>query len=179
MCRTSTLSGSSIENGAKIFIKSNYNSKISTFTRHLVEILTSFAIFEKCLLKSVHFKKTVAQSSFLSKVLSFRLTLFYFSENDNTFERNEDCATVFLKWPTLAETSLHHSLCFKLIEMNHNFTASYVSYLKKVNKSHLENIIWILTSLTSLSISFQKTTQILTRNYKNTDQGLHQAKLQF
>ena len=49
-------------------------------------------------LKSVHFKKTVAQSSFLSKVLSFLLTLFWFQQNDNTFERNEDCATVFLKW---------------------------------------------------------------------------------
>ena len=41
--------------------------------------------FENCsnllyilLLKSVHFKKTVAQSSFLSKVLSFSLTLFWF-----------------------------------------------------------------------------------------------------
>ena len=30
------------------------------------------------LLKSVHFKKTVAQSSFLSKVLSFSLTLFLY-----------------------------------------------------------------------------------------------------
>ena len=30
----------------------------------------------KRILKSVHFKKTVAQSSFLSKVLSFSLTLF-------------------------------------------------------------------------------------------------------
>ena len=29
-------------------------------------------------LKSVHFKKTVAQSSFLSKVLSFLLTMFWF-----------------------------------------------------------------------------------------------------
>ena len=46
------------------------------------------------MLKSVHFKKTVAQSSFLSKVLSFG---FYFSKNDNPFERNEDWSTVFLK----------------------------------------------------------------------------------
>ena len=50
--------------------------------------------------KSVHFKKTVAQSSFLSKLLSFSLTFlicFDFSENDDTFERNEDCVNVFLK----------------------------------------------------------------------------------
>ena len=44
------------------------------------------------LLKSVYFKKTVAQSSFLSKVLSFFAeikTNKKVRENDNTFERNE------------------------------------------------------------------------------------------
>ena len=51
----------------------------------------------KTILKSVHFKKTVAKSSFLSKVWSFSLTLYDFSENDITFERNEVCATVFLQ----------------------------------------------------------------------------------
>ena len=56
-------------------------------------------LFYLLFVKSVHFKKTVAQSSFLSKVLSFSLTLFWFQKkNDNTFERKEDCATVFLKW---------------------------------------------------------------------------------
>ena len=49
------------------------------------------------ILKSIHFKKTVGQSSFLSKVMSFSLC-FEFSKNDNTFERNEDCTNVFLKW---------------------------------------------------------------------------------
>ena len=55
-----------------------------------------FAIILRSL-KSVHFKKAVAQSSFLSKAMLFLLTFFYFSENDNTLERNEDCAIVFLK----------------------------------------------------------------------------------
>ena len=30
---------------------------------------------------------------------------FDFSKNDNTFERNEDCATVFLKWMDFSEIS--------------------------------------------------------------------------
>ena len=36
-------------------------------------------------LKSVHFKKTVAKSSFLSKVLSFSLTLFWFQQKWQRF----------------------------------------------------------------------------------------------
>ena len=44
--------------------------------------------------KSVHFKKTAVQSSFLSK-------LWYNNKNNNKyhyFEKNEDPTTVFLKW---------------------------------------------------------------------------------
>ena len=52
-------------------------------------------------LKFVHFKKIVAQSSFLSKVLHFCWLCLDFSKNDYTFERNEDCATVFWKWKDL------------------------------------------------------------------------------
>ena len=37
-------------------------------------------------------------SHFFQKCCHFRDLCFDFSENDNTFERNEDCATVFLKW---------------------------------------------------------------------------------
>ena len=51
-------------------------------------------------LKSVHFKNTVAQSSFLSKLWSY-ITLadvsWYCIKNDHNFERDEDQATVFLK----------------------------------------------------------------------------------
>ena len=35
---------------------------------------------------------------FFQKCCHFRWLCFDFSKNDNTFERNEDCATVFLKW---------------------------------------------------------------------------------
>ena len=69
-------------------------------------------------LKSVHFKKTFAQSSFISKVLPFSLKSKQMNKqmksNDKTFERNEDCATVFLKWTdfsltfNLSKYSLHH-----------------------------------------------------------------------
>ena len=56
-------------------------------------------------LKSVHFKKTVAQSSFLSKVLSFLLKSKQSQRKwQNAFERNEDCATVFLKWTDFSIT---------------------------------------------------------------------------
>ena len=51
----------------------------------------------RLMIKSVHFKKTVAQSSFLSKVLSFLLTFFSFCKNDITFERNEDRVTFYVK----------------------------------------------------------------------------------
>ena len=52
----------------------------------------------KALLKSVHLRKAGAQTSFLSKVLPFLLKPKQNSENDNTYERNEDCSAVFLKW---------------------------------------------------------------------------------
>ena len=45
-------------------------------------------------LKSVHFKETVARSSFLSKLWYFLICI----EKYHNFERNEDLATVFLKW---------------------------------------------------------------------------------
>ena len=37
-----------------------------------------------------------------TKISIFQLC-FDFSKNDNTFERNEDCATVFLKWTDFSE----------------------------------------------------------------------------
>ena len=46
-------------------------------------------------LKSVHFKKTIVRISFLSK---FWYVLFYLYWKHHNFERNENCATVFLKW---------------------------------------------------------------------------------
>ena len=46
-------------------------------------------------LKSIHFKKTVAPISILSKLWYFCYDLYWKYHN---FERNEDCATVFLKW---------------------------------------------------------------------------------
>ena len=55
-------------------------------------------LWRQIFLKFVHFKKTIAQSSFLSKYCHFCWNQNKVSENDNTFERNEDCATVFLKW---------------------------------------------------------------------------------
>ena len=41
---------------------------------------------------SVHTKVCLFQGDSCSILISFK------SENDNTFERNEDCITVFLKW---------------------------------------------------------------------------------
>ena len=56
-------------------------------------------IVEKIVLESVHFKKTVVQFSFLSKVLSFSL------KSKQSQQKNEDCTTAFLKW-TLASPLL-------------------------------------------------------------------------
>ena len=46
---------------------------------------------------------------FCQKCCHFRWLCFDFSKNDNTCERNEDCATVFLKW---TDFSLHIYLCW-------------------------------------------------------------------
>ena len=43
-------------------------------------------------------KKIVIYRYFFQKCCHFCWLCFDFSKNDNTFERNEDCATVFLKW---------------------------------------------------------------------------------
>ena len=40
---------------------------------------------------------------FFQKCCHFCWLCFDFSKNDNTFERNEDCATVFLKWTDFRE----------------------------------------------------------------------------
>ena len=42
---------------------------------------------------------------FFQKCCHFHWLCFDFSNNDNTFERNEDCATVFLKWTDLVPFS--------------------------------------------------------------------------
>ena len=52
-------------------------SAISTLFVHTKRLNTK-DLLQSFSLKSVHFKKTVAQFSFLSKVLSFLLTLFWF-----------------------------------------------------------------------------------------------------
>ena len=48
-------------------------------------------------LKFVLFKKPVNRPHFSQKRCHFRWNQNKVSENDNTFERNEDCVTVFLK----------------------------------------------------------------------------------
>ena len=56
-------------------------------------------------LKSVHFKNPVVRSSFLFKMVVIfntasaesKQSQLMLYENGNNFERNEDCATVFLK----------------------------------------------------------------------------------
>ena len=50
-----------------------------------------------CVLKSVHFKKTVAQSSFLSKVLSILLTLFWFQKKWQHFWKKWGLRNFLLK----------------------------------------------------------------------------------
>ena len=58
-----------------------------------------FQLLIKVLSKFVHFKNTVTRSSFLSKALSFSLkSKCKNDKNDNAFERNINCVTVFLKW---------------------------------------------------------------------------------
>ena len=71
-------------------------------------------------LKSVHFKNPVAGSSFLSKSLSFSIqhqlnqnkVSWCYIENDNNFESNEDCTTVFLKWRHFKDRFLQD--CYKI-----------------------------------------------------------------
>ena len=65
-------------------------------------------IWESNSVKSVHFKKTVARSSFLSKLQYFSIqhqlswhqkkVSWSYIEKYHNFKRNEDRATVFLKW---------------------------------------------------------------------------------
>ena len=53
----------------------------------------------KCLLKSVHFKKPVTRSSFLSKsVVIFADFVLISAKMTTLFERNENRVTDFLKW---------------------------------------------------------------------------------
>ena len=52
---------------------------------------------------------------FFQKCCHFCWLCFDFSKNDNTFERNEDCATVFLKWTDFRrEMEGNHPICAKI-----------------------------------------------------------------
>ena len=62
-----------------------------------LEILNTLYDFQE-ILKSVHFKNPVARSSFLSKLFWFHNFSICCIENGHNFERNEGCATVFLRW---------------------------------------------------------------------------------
>ena len=44
------------------------------------------------------FRRQLCNPHFFQNCCHFCSLRFDFSENDNTFERNEDCATFFLKW---------------------------------------------------------------------------------
>ena len=92
--------------------------------RKIVQVIR--LVFE---LKSVHFKKPVAQSSFLSKVLSFLLKAKQSQRKWNTFERNENCATVFLKWTdfnilSLSQVSLKPNKYYSLLKNTNQFLMS-------------------------------------------------------
>ena len=64
------------------------------------------------LLKSVHFKITVARSSFCSKFMIIfnwnrNKVSWCIIENDHSFEQNEDRVTVFLKWTGFNKVLFH------------------------------------------------------------------------
>ena len=50
------------------------------------------------ILKLVHLRTQLRDPHFFQKLCHFCWPCFEFSENDNTFERNEDRITGFLKW---------------------------------------------------------------------------------
>ena len=77
--------------------------------RKFSDSLFSVWVMGSYFVKFVHFKKTVAQSSFLLKVLSILLKSKQSQRNDNTFERNEDCTTVFLKWADFRRCKINWS----------------------------------------------------------------------
>ena len=43
------------------------------------------------------------------------------SKNDNTYERNEDCATVFLKWTDFSWALINHSKASKKVVFENDF----------------------------------------------------------
>ena len=70
--------------------------------------------WQRWFIKSVHFKNTVARSSFLSKLWSFSIQhqlnqnkVSWCIENDHNFERNEDRANFLLKWTDFRKPPLH------------------------------------------------------------------------
>ena len=90
-----------------VFNNSEFQAlQLHTIIKHKKKFVTEFFIPDQYILKSVHFKNTVARSSVHSKIWSFslihQLTLFWFSwcniENDHNFEWTEDRANGFLKW---------------------------------------------------------------------------------
>ena len=104
-------------------------------------------------LKSVHIKNPITRSLFLSKALSFSLTLFFhFSKNDNAFERNKDCETVFLKWTDFNEGRscdfcwyCGSYMCMRtiLLCLNHHFLLNWCSspsMRRMIFKSNLNQI---------------------------------------
>ena len=60
---------------------------------------------------------------FFQKCCHFRWLCFDYSKNDNTFERNEECATIFLKW-----TDFDYFFSFRKIRI---WKESNKKYLKK------------------------------------------------
>ena len=58
---------------------------------------------------------------FFQKCCHFRWLCFDFSKNDNTFERNEDCATAFLKWTDFSGISQLYKFSISFIDRLYNF----------------------------------------------------------
>ena len=83
-------------------------------------------------IKSVHFKKTVAQSSFLSKVLSFSLTLFWFQQKWQHFWKKWGLRNCLLKMKGL-KVSKGISYSISLIIMNKNLSVKIYYVNKKVS----------------------------------------------
>ena len=83
------------ERRRSVFEKRKISSSSSTMQSTLL-VLVNFCSVLSELLKSVHFKKPVTRSSFLSKrVVIFVVVILKMT---TLFERNEDRVTGFLKW---------------------------------------------------------------------------------
>ena len=119
--------------------------------------MTQWTALLKCVQKSfcinsVSFKNPVAQSSFLSKSLTFTIqhqlnqnkVSWCCIINDNDFERNEHCATVFLIWTD-----------FKMQMKNWSMVPSIKTSA---------NFSWFLTKPSSMDL--QKNTNALFSGYQ-------------